>query len=367
VNFLSSVANPTSLSRCLSILVLLAMLGAGCHREEISVVRVPKVAEPPAPSPIRFQLPSGWTEVPAAKMSVALFSIADHKAELSVMSFPGEGASQLSLINVVRDTSGLPPLSDAELAKLTEPVTVGDAKGSLVNLTGSTTGNSTSSNEVLVAVVPHEGTTWFFKLIGNAQTVAAQKPAMIDFLKSVSFVSGAEIPSPHVEMSSAGDTGQMPQDNTGAAPVNIPSPEPDKPAWIVPTGWHEAETPQFVLAKYVANGPDGDASVTVSQLAGEGGGFLMNINRWRGQVGLAPLGDDETSKAFTPLDVPGGKAMLVDVNGKGKNGKDTRIVGIIWPRDGQTWFYKLTGDTPAAARVKDDFLKFVQSVRYPNG
>ncbi len=176
--------------------MLAAILSAGCHREEITVYRIPKAAiAPAAGSPLRYQMPPGWSELPPAKMSVALFSIADHKAELSVMSFPGEGASQLSLINVVRDTSGLPPLSDAELAKLTEPVSIGGDQGSLVNLTGSTgTSAATASNSVFVAVVPHEGTTWFFKMIGSPEAVAAQKPALLDFLKSVSFVTGAEPP-----------------------------------------------------------------------------------------------------------------------------------------------------------------------------
>ncbi len=100
---------------------------------------------------------------------------------------------------------------------------------------------------------------------------------------------------------------------------------------------------------------------------GEVGELLANVNRWRGQVGLAAVDAAGLEKSYTALDVPGGKAMLVDVSGQNKAGKDTRLVGVIWPRNGQTWFYKLMGAPATVGAEKDNLLKFVQSVRYPNG
>ncbi len=57
----------------------------------------------------------------------------------------------------------------------------------------------------------------------------------------------------------------------------------------------------------------------------------------------------------------------MDVVGQSpKTGKEARLIGVIWPRNGQTWFYKMMGDSAVAGREKDGFLKFIQSVRYPN-
>ncbi len=141
----------------------------------------------------------------------------------------------------------------------------------------------------------------------------------------------------------------------------------DKPDWAIPAGWREVPPTQMLLAKFVVDGAGGEADVTVSAFPGSTGGTLMNINRWRGQVGLPEIGPEALDTAFNSLDVPGGKAMLVDVNGKSKSGKETRLVGVIWPRNGQTWFYKMMGDSAVTGREKDAFLKFIHSVKYPNG
>ncbi len=351
--------------------MLAAALGSGCRKEQISVYQIPKDSEALRPmaqrveKPIQYQMPKGWQEIAPGKMSVAKFSIADSKAELSVMSFPGEGASQLNLVNIVRENSGLAPLTDAELAKVVEPVSIGSDKGSLIDLT-SATGSATNAapNSIMVAVLPHGGATWFFKMAGAADVMATQKPALVEFLKSVSFVAGA--PKQGEPLAAANES-QVPSEPAPTAAV----PEAaggSKPAWSIPANWREVPPTQMLLAKFAISGADGAADVTVSSFPGDVGGPLANINRWRGMVGLEPVGAEGLDKAFTSLDVMGGKAMLVDVNGKSpKSGKDTRLVGVIWPRNGETWFYKLMGDSAAAGREKEAFLKFVQSVRYPNG
>jgi hypothetical protein len=68
----------------------------------------------------------------------------------------------------------------------------------------------------------------------------------------------------------------------------------------------------------------------------------------------------------TALDVLGGKAMLVDVSGQSATAGKARLIGVIVPRERQTWFYKMMGDPAVAEREKNVFIKFVQSVRYPN-
>ena len=63
-------------------------------------------------------------------------------------------------------------------------------------------------------------------------------------------------------------------------------------------------------------------------------------------------------KSVTAIDVTGGKATLVDVKGP-----QSRLIGIIWPRGGDTWFFKMMGDAATTEQEKAAFLKFVQSVR----
>ena len=89
-----------------------------------------------------------------------------------------------------------------------------------------------------------------------------------------------------------------------------------KPNWQVPAGWQEVSGGQFLVAKFMLAGAGGaTAAVNVSSSSGEGGGLTGNINRWRGQLGLSQLSEDDVNKLLTTIDVAGGKASLVDMNG----------------------------------------------------
>jgi hypothetical protein len=81
---------------------------------------------------------------------------------------------------------------------------------------------------------------------------------------------------------------------------------------------------------------------------------------------LTPVEQPELTK-LASVDVMGGKATLVDVTGVSpRNGQKARLIGAIVPRDGSTWFYKLMGDEAVAEQNKPAFVKFIQTVRYPN-
>ena len=315
--------------------------------------------------------PAGWQEQPPGGMSTASFAISGEegrKGEFSVMAFPGAGVAELDLINIVRQDAGLPALQETEFSRLVERVDVGQEKGALIDFTGATSSSNTAApNRVMLAVLRHDGITWFFKLAGDSGLLAAQKPALLDFLKSVSFVQGAPLPAqgPHFASTNTKRVNSEP-----TQPVEPPAgANPSKPAWEIPSGWQETSANQMLLAKFAVTNQDGEAEITVSSFPGEVGGLLANVNRWRGQVGLAALTQEDLDKSVSRLDVLGGTATLVDMNGHAaaRAGKETRLVGVVWPRGGQTWFYKLMGDPSAAGREKDAFVKFVQSVRFPNG
>jgi hypothetical protein len=92
------------------------------------------------------------------------------------------------------------------------------------------------------------------------------------------------------------------------------------------------------------------------------------VNRWRGQVGLPPVGESDLPALLKPLDVAGGKATLVDMTGQSPaSGKKTRILAVSLPHGAQTWFFKITGDEGTVESQKAAFLKFVQTARLPNG
>jgi hypothetical protein len=97
------------------------------------------------------------------------------------------------------------------------------------------------------------------------------------------------------------------------------------------------------------------AEVFVSVFPNDTGGTLANVNRWRRQIQLGEIDASALASAVKPLDAAPG-ALLADLT----NGNQ-RLLGAIVPRDGQYWFYKMTGGAPAVEAARDNFIRFAQS------
>ena len=114
------------------------------------------------------------------------------------------------------------------------------------------------------------------------------------------------------------------------------------------------------LASFEIPGEGDPGDVSVSNLSGTGGGLLSNVNRWRGQVGMAPLDDAGLARESIAIDLDGGrKATLVDLGGGPK-----RILGAIVPDGDKTWFFKLTAPDALARKEKEAFMAWVKSLKW---
>jgi len=121
----------------------------------------------------------------------------------------------------------------------------------------------------------------------------------------------------------------------------------------------------MLLAQFGIAGDAGAGTVTVSQLGGAAGGLTANLNRWRGQLGLAPVSTAEAENSAKTIDVSSGKATFVELSGKSaRTGQPEDMIVVMVPQAGSTWFYKLTGDKSLVARERDAMLKFVKTVNY---
>jgi hypothetical protein len=47
------------------------------------------------------------------------------------------------------------------------------------------------------------------------------------------------------------------------------------------------------------------------------------------------------------------------------SGDKSRVLAVIVPRQGETWFYKLMGAPSLVNAEKDNFIKFVKTAQYP--
>lgn len=137
-----------------------------------------------------------------------------------------------------------------------------------------------------------------------------------------------------------------------------------KAALDAPAGWKEIPGGPFLVAKFTVGEEKSATVVNVSMSAGDGGGLLANVNRWRGQLGLSPWSEAEARQQAKELALANGTATLVEMSGTdGRTGQPATVVGAMLPRDGQTWFYKLMGDAQSVASQKSAFTHFVQEVK----
>jgi hypothetical protein len=340
-----------------------------------AIGQVPEVATPS----VSWKLPAGWQELPASQMRVGHFAIngpEGQQAQLTIIPLGGMGGGDLENVNRWRGQVSLGRIDEAELNRIAEKVAIGGAEGRLFDFAG-TTPDEDKPARMIAAILHREGTAWFFKLLGDDKLVAEQKPAMIEFLKSITF--GAPSAGTAMLADSSLPDGHPPVPGNPSAAAGLPeghppvgasstpaAPAPATPAigkseWKLPAGWKELTPGTFQRARFLAAESGNDkAEATISILAGTGGGDLANVNRWRGQVGLAPITEAELNATATAVEADGRPARLVDLTGP--NGQQ-RIVAVIAARDGETVFYRLSGRPELVAAQKDAFLAFVKSPR----
>jgi hypothetical protein len=352
----------------------ISALISGCGRNDIRVYTVPKEkpstavasSEGEGTPQVHWKTPAGWQEQEAEGMRLARFSVTGkegRQADVAIIPLSGINAPVDQLVNIWREQMHLPALKPEELAEHGEKVKIGSSEGNLFEMASTEPLiDEKFKARSLVALLQTNGAIWIFKMSGHDDFVAEQKPIFSAFLASISIDNSPGLGMQHPRLAST-NAKRIPTESN-AAEGNAPG----KPAWQVPAGWQEQPPSQMILAKFlVGTGGAEKAEVTVSAFPGDMGGLLANVNRWRGQVGLDKVTQADLSKDVTPVDLAAGKAMLVDVTGVNpKTGQKARLIGAIVPREGRTWFFKLMGDEKLAEKEKPVFVKFIQTVQFPD-
>src|SRR5262252_7695326 len=117
------------------------------------------------------------------------------------------------------------------------------------------------------------------------------------------------------------------------------SPAPPSLKWTLPAGWEEVSPGEMRVASFRIKGPEGkQADVSIVPLPGTAGGVSANVNRWRGQLGLSPLTEEDLSRTAQPVEIAGMPAKLYEQAGKiSASGDPARILGAIQDRAGTAW------------------------------
>jgi hypothetical protein len=357
----------------LAVAAVALLAGGGCHSDSaITVYRIPKEALPPAPpdqaiptaagpTSVQWSAPAGWEAQPPSgfrKGSFLVHGPNEQQADISVISFPESAGGLLANVNRWRDQLKLAPVADVSAAAT--PIDVGGHQMYFVDIVSEQPllpGGLKS--RVLGGILETPGETWFFKMAGEDQLVASQRDNFRQFLASLNI--GAPAPPPAT---------------VTAQGTNVPTPSPLAPPekaelhYQVPTGWQEQPLTAMRAASFKVPGPDGkDADVSVVFLTGMAGGDLANVNRWRDQLKLAPIDEQELAQTSEHIKAGGNHDFLV-VNlvstvPIGQPPVQTRILGAILNENDRSWFVKMTGEDSLVAAQKNAFAGFLGNLTVP--
>lgn len=137
---------------------------------------------------------------------------------------------------------------------------------------------------MIAVVIPREDWLWFFKMEGDVEPVVARANEVREFLKSVSFSN------------------------------------PDRPEWTVPPNWQQLPGNEMRYATLLLDGePHLELSVTKlpAQRAAISEQVVANINRWRNQLSLPPIDENELSAYTEKLTLNDSIAFWSNMVGRG--------------------------------------------------
>ena len=163
----------------------------------------------------------------------------------------------------------------------------------------------------------------------------------------------------HAAVSAQPDTDSHAKNQHNTATLGAASPL----AWTAPPHWKPKAASAMRRASFDVPVDGGSAAdFSISSFSGAAGGVLNNVNRWRAQVGLAPLADAQLGPNSERIAVNGLSFTVVDFAGQ-TGDAPVRLLAAIAEFGGDTWFFKLTGPEAGVAGQKAAFLEFLHTVK----
>ena len=161
---------------------------------------------------------------------------------------------------------------------------------------------------------------------------------------------------------------RIPKENLNVAMERgrlVPPASDHSAKWVKPDGWTEQPLSEMRLGSFKVEGPDAtSADVSVVAFPGDAGGLASNINRWRGQLELPPLEEQQLQQTTQQIEVQDAPVFLVDLQTAENSTKPSRILGAVLGRSDRTWFVKMTGSPALLENQRQKFFDFVRSFRF---
>jgi hypothetical protein len=289
--------------------------------------------------------PPNWEAQPLSQMRQASFLVKGDNGAVADVSFVSLGSAAgnvLENVNRWLGQLGQPPITEQKLGEMAQRLHTSLGDMTIVDLAGlPDNADPSRDGRIIAAMLTTANSTLFFKMRGNADLAEAQKA---DFIKWVAAVCDAQTQAGPPRVAAA------PPQATNALQVK----------WKTPEGWTEVPPSSMRYASFSAPAEDGGKiDISIVTFPGDGGSDADNINRWRGQMGLAPVDANAVTSQVTPLKTGDTTFSTTDIAGN-----KTRTIAAWTRRDGRVWFFKATGPSAGESSSSAFPLASVVTTRF---
>lgn len=126
----------------------------------------------------------------------------------------------------------------------------------------------------------------------------------------------------------------------------------------VPSTWKLASNDQFSLRAWTTGPPAKQARITLGQFPNHSG-ISPQVQRWRRQLGLDQISDEEAMKNVDELNTQNGAGSFATVRGESET-----ILAFILPIESNYWIFRFRGTSEIAKANSEVFHRFCESLEY---
>ena len=135
--------------------------------------------------------------------------------------------------------------------------------------------------------------------------------------------------------------------------------------WSAPSYWLDNKKTNMRVGSYLIPSSNGSADLSITYLNGDGGGITANVNRWRNQLNLSSLSQEEVQSSAQIFSGYLGEYKLYEIIND--DNKESAFLCAIIPsnlNNDFTIFVKLNAYSDNINDLKEEFISFVSSFQY---
>ena len=131
-------------------------------------------------------------------------------------------------------------------------------------------------------------------------------------------------------------------------------------SWSLPETWAPSDGHSLRLASFNVPYSKGVGDLSIVSLSGESGGLVANVNRWRRQIDLDPIDEQEILASAVNGESRIGPFRLFRLVNDAN--KEKAILAAVLPIRSKTFFIKLTASQQGISELRFSFMEFCSSI-----